>query len=70
MTNSDIAIVSKGANMGAKQIMSRRAEEHVAMAMLRDLNAEGLMVVRRSDFEKGRDLISAISKALKSEAEF
>jgi hypothetical protein len=64
---SDITIASQGANMGALRIMSRRTEEHIVRAMLRDLNAEGLVVVRLSDFEKGRDLITAISVAIKTD---
>ena len=68
---SDITIVSRGANQGAQQIMLRRvAEQNVVTAILRDLHQEGLIVVKQSEYEKGRDLIDVLRKALDPEETF
>ncbi len=59
---SDITIASTGANQGAMRVISRRVEEHVARAMLRDLWGEGLIVVRADDWDIAIGLVRAVKR--------
>ena len=63
MTN--ITTLSCGANHAALGIISRRVEENVARAILRDLHEAGIITVHKHEWDAARGLVDAIKRATK-----
>ena len=69
MTDHDRALMMEtlkcGANQGALRIMSKRVEENVARAILRDMHSEGIIAVRKDLWDEARHLVDAMNRALR-----
>jgi hypothetical protein len=52
-----------GTNHRALGIVSKRVEENVARAILRDLHGEGLITVHKHEWDAARGLVHAIKRA-------
>lgn len=62
---SDINTLSCGTNHGALRIISKRVEENVARAILRDLHSEGIITVWKDKWDEARGLVDALRRATK-----
>ena len=57
-----INTLSCGANHEALGCISRRVEENVARAILRDLHEQGIITVHKHEWDAARGLVSAVKR--------
>lgn len=59
---SDTNTLGCGTNQGALRIISKRVEENVARAILRDLHSEGIITVWKDKWDVARGLVAAVRR--------
>jgi hypothetical protein len=62
---SDINTLSCGTNHKALAVISRRVEENVARAILRDLHEVGFITVRKHEWDEARTLVDAVKRVMR-----